>query len=99
MASSVSIVHTVEGMAMAVEDFSEHVDHCNVSFKQNLFEKIKALKQNDTSILTERVEELKGQEGSELSRLNAIYMEKKLQNRKMEAQVSQTFSIITGYML
>ena len=60
MASSVSIVHTVEGMAMAVEDFSEHVDHCNVSFKQNLFEKIKMLKQNDTSILTERVEELKG---------------------------------------
>ena len=60
MASNVSIVHTVEGMAMAVEDFGEHVDHCNVSFKQNLFEKIKALKQNDTSILTERVEELKG---------------------------------------
>ena len=44
MASNVSIVHTVEGMAMAVEDFGEHVDHCNVSFKQNLFEKIKALK-------------------------------------------------------
>ena len=59
-ASAISIVHTVEGMAMAVDDFSEHVDHCNVTFKQNLFEKIKSLKQNDTSVLTERVEELKG---------------------------------------
>ena len=44
MASSVSIVHTVEGMTMAVDEFSEHVDHCNVAFKQNLFEKIKTLK-------------------------------------------------------
>jgi len=34
MASQVSIVHTAEAMQMAVEEFSEHVDHCNVSFKQ-----------------------------------------------------------------
>ena len=44
IASQVSIVHTAEAMQMAVEDFSEHVDHCNVAFKQNLFEKIKTLK-------------------------------------------------------
>ena len=40
---------------MAVEDFSEHVDHCNVSFKQAIMEKVKALKQTDETILTERV--------------------------------------------
>ena len=55
MASQVSIVNTVEGMQMAVEDFGEHVDHCNVSFKQFIMEKVKALKQSDETILTERV--------------------------------------------
>ena len=74
---------------MAVEDFSEHVDHCNVSFKQCIIEKVKALKTTDTTVLTERVEELKGQEGSELSRLNAIYMEKKAKVRQMEGKVSR----------
>ena len=88
MASQVSIVNTVEAMQMAVEEFGEHVDHCNVSFKQCIMEKVKALKKTDTTLLTERVEELKGQEGSELSKLNAVYMEKKLKVRKMEAQVS-----------
>jgi hypothetical protein len=55
MNSQVSIVHTVEAMQMAVEEFSEHVDGCNVSFKQCIMEKVKALKQSDTTILTERV--------------------------------------------
>ena len=55
IASQVSIVHTAEAMQMAVEDFSEHVDHCNVSFKQAIMEKVKALKQTDETILTERV--------------------------------------------
>lgn len=86
MASQVSIVHTVEAMQMAVEQFSEHVDTCNVSFKQEIMEKVKALKKTDETVLTERVEELKGQEGSELSKLNAIYTEKKLKVRQMEAQ-------------
>ena len=85
MASQVSIVNTVEAMQMAVEEFGDHVDNCNVSFKQAIMEKVKKLKQSDTTVLTERVEELKGQEGSELSKLNAIYMEKKLKVRKMEA--------------
>ena len=70
---------------MAVEEFGDHVDNCNVSFKQAIMEKVKKLKATDTTVLTERVEELKGQEGSELSKLNAIYMEKKLKVRKMEA--------------
>ena len=83
-----SIVNTVEAMQMAVEEFGEHVDQCNVSFKQTIMEKVKALKKTDTTTLTERVEELKGQEGSELSRLNAIYTEKKMKGRQMEAQVS-----------
>lgn len=55
MASQVSIVNTVEAMQMAVEEFSEHVDHCNVSFKNCVMEKVKALKQQDTTVLTERV--------------------------------------------
>ena len=88
MASQMSIVNTIEAMQMAVEEFSEHVDHCNVTFKQQIMEKVKALKKTDTTTLTERVEELKGQEGSELSRLNAIYTEKKMKGRQMEAQVS-----------
>lgn len=60
MASQMSIVHTVEAMQMAVEEFGEHVETCNVEFKQNIMEKVKALKKTDTTILTERVEELKG---------------------------------------
>ena len=55
MASAVSIVNTVEAMQMATEEFSEHVDHCNVSFKQAIMEKVKMLKKTDTTILTERV--------------------------------------------
>ena len=55
MASQVSIVNTVEAMQMAVEEFGEHVDHCNVSFKQQVMDKVKALKKTDTTILTERV--------------------------------------------
>lgn len=43
---------------MAVEEFSEHVDHCNVSFKNCVMEKVKALKQQDTTVLTERVSNL-----------------------------------------
>jgi len=60
MASRVSIVNTVEAMHMAVEEFSEHVDHCNIAFKQCVMEKVKSLKKTDTTTLTERVEELKG---------------------------------------
>ena len=40
---------------MAVEELGEHIDTCNVSFKQAIMEKVKALKQSDTTILTERV--------------------------------------------
>ena len=50
-----SIVNTVEAMQMAVEEFSEHVEHCNESFKDCVFEKVKALKAQDTTVLTERV--------------------------------------------
>jgi len=78
-----SIVNTVEAMQMAVEEFGEHVEHCNGSFKQCIMDKVKALKKTDTTILTERVEELKGQEGSELSKLNAVFTEKKAIVRKM----------------
>ena len=65
IASQVSIVHTAEAMQMAVEDFSEHIDHCNVSFKQAIMEKVKALKQTDETILTERVS---SQDGREIKR-------------------------------
>ena len=85
-----SIVNTVEAMQLAVEEFSEHVEHCNVSFKQCVMEKVKALKKTDTTVLTERVEELKGQEGNELSKLNSIYLDKKAIVRKMVEQVSMT---------
>ena len=89
-ASAVSIVNTVQAMQMAVEEFSEHVDHCNnTDLKQAIMEKVKALKKTDTSILTERVEEMKGEEGHELSTLNAVYTEKKLEVRKMEGKVSK----------
>ena len=57
-------------------------------------EKVKELKKTDTTILTERVEELKGQEGSELSKLNAIYTEKKMKVRQMEMQRDRNEQII-----
>ena len=88
MASGTSIVNTVERMKIAVEDFSEHVDHCNIRFKQCVMSKVKELKNRDETTLTERVEELKGQEGSELSRLNTILKEKQSTARTMESQVS-----------
>ena len=59
-ASATSIVHTVEAMQMATDEFSDHVHHCNVNFKQAIMEKVKELKKTDTTMLTERVEELKG---------------------------------------
>ena len=73
---------------MAVEDFRDHVDNCNIDFQKNIIDKVKTLKKTDTTNLTERVEELKGNESSELSRLNAIYTEKKMKARQMEGQVS-----------
>ena len=88
--TSQKTLNTMEAMQVAVEEFQEHVENeFGVTFKQVILDKVKSLKKHDTTILTERVEELKGQEGSELSKLNAIYMEKKLKVRHMEAQVSK----------
>jgi len=98
MASHVSIVNTVEGMQVAVEEFAEHVDGCNINFKQNIMEKVKALKRTDTTTLTERVEELKGEEGSELNKLNAIYTNKKMKARQMEGQRDRNESIIEAWV-
>lgn len=64
--STTTIINTIEAMQANVEEFTEHVDTCNVGFKQQVMEKVKALKKGDTQVLTERVEELKGQEGTEL---------------------------------
>lgn len=89
IASQVSIVNTVEAMQLAVDEFSEHVEGCNVPFKQNIMEKVKVLKQTDVVTLTERVEELKGDEGSELGKLHLIYRDKKRKAHEMEAQVSR----------
>ena len=86
--SAVSIVNTADAMRQTVEELAEHVDHCNIAFKNCVMTKVKALKQSDTTRLTERVEEMKGQESSELSRLHAIYTEKKVKTRQMEGQVS-----------
>ena len=74
---------------MAVEEFRDHVESCNIDLKKNVIDKVKTLKKNDTTNLTERVEELKSHESSELSRLNACYTEKKLKARRMEGQVSK----------
>ena len=83
-----TIINTVEAMQANVEDFTDHVETCNVQFKQQIMEKVVSLKKGDTQILTERVEELKGQEGTELQKRNAVYMEKKAKARQMEQQVS-----------
>ena len=55
VASTTTIVHTAEAMQMATEDFSEHIDNCNVAFRQAIMDKVKELKKTDTTILTERV--------------------------------------------
>ena len=56
MQSQMSIVNTVEAMQMAVEEFQEHVEHnFGVTFKQVIMDKVKSLKKNDTTVLTERV--------------------------------------------
>lgn len=51
-ASTVSIVHTVEAMQVAVEDFNDHIETCNVDFKFCVFDKVKTLKGKDTETLT-----------------------------------------------
>lgn len=86
--SVATILNTVEVMQANIEDFTEHVETCNVDFKMKIMEKVKELKRGDTQILTERVEELKGQEGNELNKLNGVYREKKATARSMEQQVS-----------
>ena len=50
-----SIVHTVEAMQVAVEEFNEHIETCNVDFKFCVFDKVKTLKGKDTVTLSERV--------------------------------------------
>jgi len=60
MTSHGTILCTQEANQAAVEEFSEHVDTCNVSFKHEIMHKVRELKKGDTQILTERVEELKG---------------------------------------
>ena len=42
-------------MQVAVEEFSEHIENCNVSFKEQIMNKVKELKRGDTQLLTERV--------------------------------------------
>ena len=42
-----SIVHTVEAMQVAVEEFNEHIETCNVDFKFSVFDKVKTLKGKD----------------------------------------------------
>ena len=79
--SNTTILNTVEVMQANIEDFTEHVEQCNEKFKKSVLEKIQQLKCNDTQILTQRVEELKGQEGTELNKLNIVYTEKKRKSR------------------
>ena len=55
MNSAGSILCTQEAMDQAVMHFSEHVDTCNVTFKQEIMSKVKDLKRGDTQVLTERV--------------------------------------------
>lgn len=45
-----------------------------------------------------QVEELKGQEGSELSKLNAIYTEKKMKVRQMEQHRDRNEQIILRWI-
>jgi len=79
-----TILNTVEAMQANVDDLTEHVETCNLNFKQQIMEKVISLKKGDTQILTERVEELKGQEGTELTKRNTVYMDKKQKARKQE---------------
>ena len=46
---------TAEAMHLAVEEFAEHIDNCNVTFKEQIMNKVKQLKHGDTQLLTERV--------------------------------------------
>ena len=61
-----TILNTVENMQANVEEFTDHIDACNRAFKDQIMEKVVTLKKGDTQLLTERVEELKGQEGTVL---------------------------------
>lgn len=38
-------------MQLAVEEFADHVDECNIDFKRQVFEKVKELKHKDTKVL------------------------------------------------
>ena len=55
MTSHGTILCTAEAMQAAVEEFGEHIDNCNVSFKEQIMNKVKELKRGDTQLLTERV--------------------------------------------
>ena len=55
MTTSGTNLCTAEAMHLAVEEFAEHIDNCNVTFKEQIMNKVKQLKQGDTQLLTERV--------------------------------------------
>ena len=83
-----TILNTAENIQEAANEFSEHISDLNITFKNEIVKKIKDLKRADTQLLTERIEELKGEEGTELSQKNQIYVEKKLRARHLEQKVS-----------
>lgn len=62
-------------MEASSHDFNLHISDCNKDFRENIMKKIHVIKLKDTSLLNKKVEELKQQEGWELSQLNKAYVD------------------------
>jgi hypothetical protein len=77
-------------MEQAYSEFSAHVMHSNNDFRENIMRKVQTIKLKDTAELNKKVEELKGQEATELRQLNQSYSEVDAQYKKLEAEVSCT---------
>lgn len=71
-------------MEQSFKDFSNHVNQCNLDFKENIIKQVQTIKLKDTSELNIRVEEIKSQEARELASLNKNYMELDLRCKKLD---------------
>jgi len=85
---TVSVTPYSVNMEASVYEFSNHVQECNINFRENVFQKLQTIKLKDTDQLNIKIEELKVQEAHELSQLNRGYIEVEMRVKKLERKVS-----------
>lgn len=84
-------------MEASYEDFAAHMEQCNMSYKNQIMQKVQMMSQMEINILNKKIEEMKIQEGQELTGMNREFFELdqnlKKQQRK-NARVEQLNDVL-----